>query len=215
MQIWSRYHSPHVDMSLASNLGLDLGAEQSWPFNAIEAVSWIPCEEFARPPRSGCGRAVDGGRSHQAATDVVGEFTEIEYLAAPPDVAALEAKLAAGQDVIVAMELPAAFVPRGRAGARYIPHYTKSAGAEAGHALVLAGYARLPHGTYFLAHNSWGRSWGDGGYAWIHEQTLAQWARQAPSSPTAFGARARLLVLTEARATTAYVPSQVSARRVT
>jgi hypothetical protein len=76
------------------------------------------------------------------------------------------------------MELPLAFVPTGRPGARYVPNYTKSGGADAGHALVLAGYAHLPHGTYFLTHNSWGAAWGDGGYAWIHEATLQRWARE-------------------------------------
>jgi hypothetical protein len=43
--------------------------------------------------------------------------------------------------------------------------------------MVLAGYARLPHGTYFLLHNSWGQGWGDAGYAWIHETTLRRWTR--------------------------------------
>ncbi|MBV9945531.1 MAG: hypothetical protein JOZ69_01630 [Myxococcales bacterium] len=178
MQIWSRYHSPRVDSSLASNLGLALGAEQSWPFSPGEAVSWVPCDEFAKPPRAGCGRPVDDARLRNVIADVVGEFTEIEYLAVPLDTSVLDAKLAGGQDVIVAMELPRSFVPRGRPGAQYVPHYTRSAGSDAGHALVLAGYARLPHGTYYLAHNSWGWGWGDGGYAWIHEQTLAAWVRQ-------------------------------------
>src|SRR5262249_11601171 len=29
---------------------------------------------------------------------------------------------------------------------------------------------------YFLLHNSWGPSWGDGGYAWMHETTLRRWS---------------------------------------
>ena len=82
----------HAD--LVSNIGLEMGAEKSWPFSASEALSWIPCEEFAKPPRGGCGKAVDAGRSRLVATDIVGEFTEIEYLAAPAESAVLEAKLA-------------------------------------------------------------------------------------------------------------------------
>jgi hypothetical protein len=27
-------------------------------------------------------------------------------------------------------------------------------------------------------HNSWGPTWGDSGYAWLHEATLSRWARQ-------------------------------------
>src|SRR5439155_17360170 len=58
----------------------------------------------------------------------------------------------------------------GPAGARYVQDYQD--GSAAGHAVLLAGYATLPHSTYFLIHNSWGSEWGDGGYVWIHEQTL-------------------------------------------
>jgi hypothetical protein len=178
MQIWSRYHSPHVETSLASNVGQAFGAETQWPFQTTEAIAWIPCDEFPRPPREGCGKAIDDARLRTVVSAPVGEFTEVEYLGAPPETSVLCAKIAAGQDVLVAMELPPAFVPTGRPGARYVPHYAKSGGPDAGHALVLAGYAHLPHGTYFLAHNSWGAGWGDGGYAWIHEATLQQWARE-------------------------------------
>jgi hypothetical protein len=177
MQVWSRYRSPHVDTSLVSNLGQGFGAERSWPFSAAEATSWVPCDEFAKPPRGGCGKPVDAARLAKAQATPVGELTEIEYLA-PSDTGALQAKLASGQDVIVAMELPTSFVPKGRAGARYVPHYTTSGGPDAGHALVVAGYVRLAHGTYYLLHNSWGAAWGDAGYAWMHEQTLGLWARQ-------------------------------------
>ncbi len=178
MQIWSRYHSPNVATSLTSNVGQALGAERAWPFNAAEAIAWVPCDQFARPPRAGCGKPVDDSRVRAAQGSSVGEFTEVEYLPTPPDIALLQAKLAAGQDVIVTMELPKAFVPKGRPGARYIPHYARSAGPDAAHALVLAGYARLAHGVYFLLHNSWGPAWGDGGYAWLHEATLSEWTRE-------------------------------------
>ncbi len=178
MQIWSRYHSPYVDSSLTSNVGLALGAERGWPWSVREAIEWIPCSDFAKPPRGQlCSKPVDDGRERKLEASPVGEFTEVEYLGGP-DVGLLQAKLAAGQDVIVTMELPSAFVPKGKPGSRYIPNYDRSAGADAGHALVLAGYARLPHGVYFLAHNSWGPAWGDDGYAWIHETTLTRWAHE-------------------------------------
>jgi hypothetical protein len=177
MEIWARYHSPQVGTSLSSNVGLPLGPESQWPFTAAEAVSWVPCAEYAKPPKAGCDRPVDDARLRTVEGHPVGQLTETQVLGAP-DVALLQAELAAGQDVIVALELPSAFVPKGRPGARYVPDYGKSAGADAGHALVLAGYARLPHGVYFLAHNSWGVGWGDGGYAWIHEKTLTHWSQE-------------------------------------
>jgi hypothetical protein len=177
MQIWSRYHSPEVENSLSSNVGQPMGPEQQWPFRVNEAIGWVPCSEFPRPPRAGCGNAVDMAHARAVAARPIGELTEVEYIGTSADTAVLKAKVAAGQDVMITMELPSAFVPKGRAGARYIPNYTKSAGPDAGHALVIAGYARMPHGTYFLLHNSWGTGWGDAGYSWIHEATLRQWTR--------------------------------------
>ena len=178
MQIWSRYHSPRERVSLSSNLGQPLGGEAHWPFNANEATSWVACSEFDRPPRAGCDQPVNDTRMRAVQEQSIGHFTEVEYLATS-DVGILRAKIAAGQDVIVTLELPRAFVPKGRSGARYVPHWTSSAGSDAGHALLLSGYASLPHGTYFLAHNSWGPAWGDGGYAWLHEATLRAWMHEA------------------------------------
>jgi hypothetical protein len=179
MQIWSRYHSPSVQTSLLSNVGQPIGPEAAWPFDPREALTWVPCADLPKSSKTKCGVPVNDARVKKVESSSVGELTEVEYLTTPLDTKTLQAKIAAGQDVMVGMELPSAFVPKGRAGARYIPHYTTSAGPDAGHAFVLAGYAQLPHGTYFLMHNSWGTGWGDGGYAWIHEATLSAWVREA------------------------------------
>jgi hypothetical protein len=178
MQIWSRYHSPHEGVSLSSNLGLSLGPEAKWAFDEREAISWVACTEYDKPPRSGCGKPADDARAHTIESLPLGQFTEVEYLGSA-DVSVLQSKIAAGQDVLVALELPTTFAARGNPGARYVPHWTKSGGPGAGHALLLAGYAHLPHGTYFLAHNSWGTGWGDGGYAWLHEASLRSWLQEA------------------------------------
>ncbi len=178
MQIWARYHSPSVETSLVSNVGEVIGAEQAWPFNAGEAVAWMPCADLPKGSKSKCGVPVDTARLTSLEANPIGVLTEVEYLTTPVPTETLEAKIAAGQDILVAMELPTAFVARGRAGSRYVPHYTKSAGPESGHAFVLVGYVHLAHGTYFLLHNSWGTSWGDNGYAWIHEATIAAWSHQ-------------------------------------
>lgn len=177
MQLWSRYHSPSEESSLASNVTRLLGQERDWPFNVTEANRWVPCDLVSAAHRRDCGKKVDDSRVKQLESKAIGEFTEVEYLG-KPDVTVLEAKLAAGQDVIVAIEVPPSLVPRGKPGARYIPNYTRSGGPGSGHALVLAGYANFPHGAYLLAHNSWGTAWGDGGYAWIHMATLSRWAKQ-------------------------------------
>jgi C1A family cysteine protease len=178
MQIWSRYHSPSEESSLAANVTHPIGAEKEWPFDVAEANRWVPCDMAPRSDhRKDCGKKVDEQKEKHVEEKAIGEFTEVEYLG-KPDVTVLEAKIAAGQDIIVALEVPSSFVPKGKRGARYIPNYGKSSGADSGHAFVLAGYANYPHGAYFLVHNSWGPKWGDDGYAWMHMATLSKWAKQ-------------------------------------
>ncbi len=178
MQIWSRYHSPVETSALTSNVAHPIGEEKDWPFNANEAKAWVPCEFIARGSHGApCGKKVDTNRAKELDAKPIGEFTEVEYLG-KPDVTVLEAKIAAGQDIIVAIEVPQSLVARGKPGSRYIPNYTRTGGSQSGHAFVLSGYANYPHGAYFLVHNSWGPTWGDAGYAWMHMATLSKWAKQ-------------------------------------
>jgi Papain family cysteine protease len=189
MEIWSRYHTPLEGTSISSNLGLDLGSEADWPFSVPEANSWVPCDAADHGAPGGCGKPVGDTHARLVATRPVAGFTRVEYLGAP-DSDTIRAHVAAGQDVVLTMRLSKTFATAGRPGARYVPNYTKSAGDDAGHALVIAGYATLPHGTYFLLHNSWGLGWGDGGYAWIHEATVKAWGNETlvldaePESPS-------------------------------
>ena len=72
------------------------------------------------------------------------------------------------------MNLPS-FATAGTPGAKYIVGSSAKATPNkkgGGHQTLLSGYATLSHGTYYLVHNSWGPKWGDGGYAWLHEETL-------------------------------------------
>src|SRR5262249_43355047 len=80
MQRWSRYDSPEVVTSLTSNVGQKLGAEDSWPFHARDAISWVSCSEYTRTPREGCGLPVDQGRLRSVTASALGEFTEVEYM---------------------------------------------------------------------------------------------------------------------------------------
>lgn len=50
-----------------------------------------------------------------------------------------------------------------------VPYGSETRG---GHAVTLIGYRTLPTGRQFLLQNSWGKSWADGGYAWMTESEL-------------------------------------------
>jgi hypothetical protein len=45
---------------------------------------------------------------------------------------------------------------------------------DGGHAVTVVGYRTTPVGRDFLVHNSWGTGWGERGYAWIAEATIAR-----------------------------------------
>ncbi len=49
-----------------------------------------------------------------------------------------------------------------------------------GHAVALTGYRTREGGAReFLVHNSWGSSWGDGGYGWVSERMVRERLRDA------------------------------------
>jgi hypothetical protein len=177
MQIWSRYRSPFAQKAITSNLGQPIGLDSAWAFDERTAKGWLACEPGVAPPKEGCGLQPDAKSLAKVNADPAVTLTEVTNLT-DPDVDDLREHLAAGQDVIVALELPAVFAPIGKAGARYVPHWTAEK-PEGGHALVIAGYATLANAVYFLLHNSWGTGWGDGGYAWIHGTTLVDHLREA------------------------------------
>ncbi len=177
MHIWSRYHEPEERTSIRSNIGLELGSEDDWSFTNPEANAMLPCPAQGPMPKAGCNNLPNPLHLKKVETNPQATFSEVELLR-DASVSLLKSKIAAGQDVIVTMTVPSAFVAKGKPGARYVPHYT-SASEDSGHAMLLAGYVTFPHGTYFLIHNSWGTTWGDGGYAWIHEATVTKWTREA------------------------------------
>ena len=177
MEIWSRYHTSVEQNAVDSNVSQPFCSEDDWPFTIGEATSWMPCSEVQNPHKYGCGQPISATHLQKAGAHVVAHMTHVTFLK-QPDTQALRTILAAGQDVIVTMSIPDSFAPKGKPGARYIPHYATVQHDDVGHAMLLAGYATFPHGTYFLLHNSWGPGWGDGGYAWIHEATIAKWTRE-------------------------------------
>lgn len=177
MGLWSRYHTAIEENAVTANVSQTFGAEDDWPFTIPEATSWLPCDQVANPKKYGCGQPVSDAKSKKCDANALGHFSHAVFLK-QPDTNGLRTIIAAGQDIVVAMTIPDSFMPKGSAGARYIPHYATVQNPDVGHAMLLAGYATLAHGTYFLIHNSWGTGWGDGGYAWIHEATIAKWTRE-------------------------------------
>jgi hypothetical protein len=168
MQIWARYHHMDEKDATDANLGDYVANESDWPYDAKVANSWLACGHGSKEP---CGKKPDEAKLKELSEGHhrVAEITQVEVVPATK-FEVLREKIAGGQDVVAALKLPN-FATAGEKGEKYIVGTQKGPG-KAGHEILLAGYAETPHGTYYLLHNSWGPTWGDDGYAWIHEELL-------------------------------------------
>jgi len=170
MELWGRYHQTDLGDALIATVGQTFAPEDLWPYDSKVAWAWRDCPKASGTGDGACGKPVDKAKVAELEKKPIVVIEQVEWL--PKDFELMRQKIAAGEDPIFAMRLPRHFKPVGKAGSQYIPDYQDEAG---GHAMAIAGYALGDKGdNYFLLHNSWGPKWGDGGYAWIHEATLAK-----------------------------------------
>ena len=173
MELWGRYHQTDLgDGAHRRPSGQTFASEDAWPYDPKLAWTWRDCPTGGAAGRAEgpCGKPVDKAKLAELAKKPAVVVEQVEWL--PKDFQIMRQKIAGGEDPVFAMKLPPHFVPIGKPGAKYIADYQDEAG---GHALSLAGYYLGDKGdNYYLVHNSWGPNWGDGGYAWVHEATLAK-----------------------------------------
>lgn len=178
MQVWARYHYPSMGPAADSNKGKPLNAEGAWPYDKKKACEWYS------GPYCDCGSMLDVSCQQPVDKDKLAEVdgtqsVKVTNITRLPDgdISEIKGALAKGQDVWFAMWVDDNF-QNVKGSPAVIPDGDFRAGGS-GHAMVIAGYKVQSNGTYYLLHNSWGTKWGDGGYAWIHEKTLATNIRYA------------------------------------
>jgi hypothetical protein len=167
MQIWAHYHVPHD--ATRPNVGRALVPESEWPYDATRAREWAQC----KAGDASC--LTEDERSKLQALDRKGTVAIEEIEDLPHDDRLFDvmmAKLAAGRDVGTAGQIAKIFHPVGEPGSKYVPDFSEV--HKGGHAFSITGYTFVDDERYFLIKNSWGERWGDGGYAWIHEKSLAK-----------------------------------------
>jgi hypothetical protein len=176
MQVWGRYHKKREHEAADANIGDVISSESDWPYDAGLANSWSACHSKETPGTT-CGQLVDNGKLEGVDAKAIAMITKIEVVPTS-QLDVLREKLAAGQDVVVTVRMPS-MATAGHPGEKYvvgIPPNDPGKPPRGEHAILLAGYALTPNGNYYLVHNSWGTSWGDEGYAWLHEDFLrAYW----------------------------------------
>lgn len=85
----------------------------------------------------------------------------------------IRAALAGGLPVIIGMSVYASFESQGVTQSGVVPMPAASEEMLGGHSMALVGYkADAAGGIEFITRNSWGKSWGDGGYCYLPEAYL-------------------------------------------
>jgi len=197
MHVWSRYADPTMPSAESRNEGHPLALWADYPYDERIACRMETqddgCAELLVPSVQINTASNDPSVQAQIrAADARGRYTisEVDQIdPIEPDALALE--LATGKDIWFAMGVSqdAWTSPQVQASG-IVPDWLMEDG---GHAVALAGYRTTPVGRQFLVHNSWGPTWGDGGYGWVSEAMIrahAQYAytikvvdRSAPAPP--------------------------------
>lgn len=177
--IWSFYAIPKMSAAGDSNLGQSITSWTNWPYSGKEAC------KMASPQYEDCGSTygVKEGTARQDSTYVANlnkatqnglfKIEAIEQLKTlPPDVEELQAALASGADLWIAMKIDGSKWSNSKMKNFVIQDWTQSE-ISGGHAVTMSGYRENAQGKReYLIHNSWGTTWGDGGYAWVNESMV-------------------------------------------
>lgn len=167
MQLWARYHTPQLDaMGRALERGGIVAGETAsamgFAYNAMLANDWH-------------ARRATPDATQLASLDGMGQFQmgALDAVMRGPDAATkVREALARGADVFAAISVGPEFMAANANGmAGLIADYAGNMNAM-GHAVLIVGYRQLNGATYFIIRNSYGPTWGDGGYGYMSEATL-------------------------------------------
>lgn len=155
--------------------------EPTWPYDPVkacklnEAQSEVWCED-AYHVRHGSWRSDPAlvGEVERANATGVYRITKMETLDDPANPEEYAQIVAKGQAIYAAFEIDGTEWNRARGG--IIGEYPT--GTRGRHAVTVVGY-RVGRGRELLIHNSWGASWGEGGYAWLSEATVRAHGKDA------------------------------------
>lgn len=173
LHVFAKYKG--IDLGLLK--GLPITAEPVWPYDPARACQFAADEATA----SGCGATynvpVGTAASNPALMSELGRADQYGYYRvdafeqmAKDDMDQIVALLADGEAVWAAVDFYRPAWNREAVKSGYLPYYPPQ--NNSGHGVALQGYRPGAYGREILFQNSWGASWGQGGYAWIPESML-------------------------------------------
>jgi Papain family cysteine protease len=180
LHVWSHYGYPDMKTAGDGTVNKEIATWDTWPYDERVAC------ELDRSGEGDCGpytpAVIPGGAGADPQvqakikdSDSKGHWkvTEYDEITGTPD--AIASQLTTGSDVWASMNIGSTWMnPNGDT----IADWTQ-AQIEGGHAILIAGFRHKNGQRQFLIHNSWGKDWGDGGYAWISENALKQFIKHA------------------------------------
>ncbi len=180
LHIWSHYGFPDLQTAGDSNLNKPIATWDTWPYDERAACELDrsgdgDCGPYSPPVVPGAAVADPLLQAKIHDSDSKGHWSVTEFDTVPGDPETIASVLATGADVWLSINVGDTWMnPHGDT----IADWTQDQ-VQGGHAILLAGY-RGPSGKrQFLVHNSWGKDWADGGYGWISENALRQYAKHA------------------------------------
>jgi hypothetical protein len=186
MHIWAHYASPNMKVAGESTLHKLIAPLEVWPYSPRQAC------EMEKDAHQACGQAYHvraGSGAHDPAIQRALEkadreakyrIANIDHISTKPvNTDAIAAVLATGADVWIGISIDSRAWAHLKEQNPVISDWTST---EGGHAVALAGYRKGSNGKrQFLAHNSWGGTWGDHGFGWINEEMIQRHVQYAYS----------------------------------
>jgi hypothetical protein len=180
MQIWSHYGFPVIKDAGDENVNKPIATWDAWPYDErsaceIDRSGEGDCGPYFPPVIPGTAGLDPQMKARVRDTDSKGHWrvTEYDEIASDPD--AIAAMLASGADVWFTMNVGTTWLnPVGDSIADW-----SEGQIDGGHAVLFAGYRHKNGQRQFLVHNSWGKDWGDQGFAYVSESMVKQFIKHA------------------------------------
>ncbi|HEX8792963.1 MAG TPA: C1 family peptidase [Polyangiaceae bacterium] len=180
LHIWSHYGYPAMRAAGDGNLNKPIALWAVWPYDErlaceIDQSGGGDCGPYQPPVTEGGAGNDPAVQADIKNADGKGTWRVTEYDSIGNDPDSIAAMLSTGADVWFSMDIGMSWMnPNGDTIADWDGN-----SIDGGHAVLFAGYRKVNGKRQFLVHNSWGKDWGDNGFAYISEGMVTQFLRDA------------------------------------